>query len=520
MSERIVVDPVTRIEGHLKVEVEIAGGKIVDARSSGTMARGFEVLLEGRDPRDATYVTERICGVCAGSHGWVSSVALDNAYGVELPTGGRILRNLILGAMWLHDHPLHFYHLSALDYLDVLAVAGYQGHDPALNATRDKLVALVKAGDTSPLTPRYQPDEFSVKDPEIVTAAVAHYLKALEMQAKAKKMSAIFGGKQPHQSSIVVGGVTMMPNAQRLAEFRSMLLDQLDFVEKVYLPDVLAFGTGPLLPLAQLGVGGGRGNFLSYGVFPEDNKAGQNFLPAGVITNGQLAQVQPVDQRKVTEAVHHSWYAESIGTKHPWEGRTAYDLDKADAYSFIKAPRYDGQAMEVGALARMLVLKPPPLMQAITTYKIKVGAVARHAARAVETVLLARRMLVWIDELAAELGSGKGRIHDTAHWETPAEAQGIGMLEAPRGALGHWVKIADKKIKHYQIVVPTTWNCSPRDEKGQRGPVEEALIGTPVPDPKNPINVVRVIRSFDPCIACAVHVIEPRSNEILKFRIA
>ena len=520
MSQRIVVDPVTRIEGHLKFEVEISGGKVVDARSSGTMARGFEVLIEGRDPRDATYVTERICGVCAGSHGWCSSVALDQAYGVELPTAGRLLRNLILGAMWLHDHPLHFYHLSALDYIDVLAVAEYKGNDPALNAVRDKLVALVKAGDTAPLTPRYQPDEFSVKDPEIVTTAVAHYLKALEMQAKAKKMSAIFGGKQPHQSSIVVGGVTMFPNAQRLAEFKAMLLEQIDFIEKVYLPDVLAFGTGPLLPLAKLGVGGGGGSFLSYGVFPEDNQATRNFLPAGLILNGRLDQVQPVDQKKVTEAVRHSWYAESIGTKHPSEGKTIYDLEKKDAYSFIKAPRYDGHPMEVGALARMLVLKPPALMQAIATHGIKVGAVARHAARAIETALLARQMPKWVDQLAGELASGKGKIHDTAHWEAPSEAQGIGMLEAPRGALGHWVKIKNKKVEHYQIVVPTTWNCSPRDDKDVRGPVEEALIGTPVPDPKNPINIVRVIRSFDPCIACAVHLIEPRSNEILKFRIA
>lgn len=224
MAEKVVIDPVTRIEGHLRVEVEVENGVVVDARIGGTMARGFEVLLQGRDPRDATYVTERVCGVCAGSHGWTSSLTLDDAFGAQVPPAGRVLRNLIIGAMWLHDHPLHFYHLSALDYIDVMAVAEYRGSDPQLNAVKDRIVALVKAGDTAPLTPRYQPDEYSVRDPEVVTTAEAHYIKALEMQAKAKKMSAIFGGKQPHQSSIVVGGVTMQPSAERIAQFRSMLL--------------------------------------------------------------------------------------------------------------------------------------------------------------------------------------------------------------------------------------------------------------------------------------------------------
>ncbi len=516
---KITIDPITRIEGHLKIEVEIENGKIKDAWSSGTMARGFEVLIEGRDPRDAAYVTSRICGVCAGVHGWTAVQALEQAFGAECPDAGRIIRNLLNGALWLHDHPLHFYHLSALDYLDVMAVAKYQGKDPYVSAVKDKIVALVQANDTAPLTPRYKPDDFSVTDPEIVTTAVAHYVKALEMQAKAKKMSAILAGKQPHPATMVVGGVTMLPNAHRLAEFLTMLLEQIEFIEKVYLADVLAFGTGPLLPLAKLGVGGGRGNFLSYGVYDLDNKNQKRFLPAGVIMNGNLGSVQPVDQKKVTEAVKYSYYQETIGTKHPWESKTSYDLDKKGAYSFIKAPRYEGQAMEVGPLSRMLVLKPQPLMDAIQKYEIKVGAVARHAARAVETVLLAREMVKWVNELAGLIASGKAKIHDTAHWNPPAKGEGIGLLDAPRGALGHWVKIEDSKVKHYQIVVPTTWNASPRDEKGQRGPIEEALIGVPVPDPENPINVVRVVRSFDPCLACAVHLIEPQSNRILQFQV-
>jgi len=267
MAAKIIIDPVTRIEGHLKIEVEIENGKVSSARSIGTMYRGLEALLAGRDPRDATYVAERTCGVCAASHGWASSLALDQAFSAKVPAGGRIIRNLITSAMWLHDHPLHFYHLSALDYLDVMAVAQYQGKDPGLLAVKDKILKLVAAGDTAPLTPRYKPDEYSVSNPELVTTAVAHYLKALEMQAKAKKMSALFAGKQPHQSSIVVGGVTMLPSIQVVEQYRSMLLEQIDFIENVYLQDVLTFGTGPLLPLAQAGVGAGDLNYLSYGAF-------------------------------------------------------------------------------------------------------------------------------------------------------------------------------------------------------------------------------------------------------------
>ncbi|MDI3280813.1 MAG: nickel-dependent hydrogenase large subunit, partial [Bacillota bacterium] len=403
--------------------------------------------------------------------------------------------------------------------LDVTAVLNYRGRDPQLLAVKDKIAGLVQMKDTAPLTPRYEPDEFSVRDPEVVTTAVAHYLKALEMQAKAKNMSAIFAGKQPHQSSIVVGGVTMLPDANRIAEFRSRLLEQIDFIKNVYLPDVLYFGTGPLLPLARAGIGGGYGNFLAYGGFDLTADGSKKFFEPGVIFHGQIDQVQPLDPAKITEAVHYSWYAEEIGTRHPSEGEVKYDLEKPEAYSFLKAPRYDGEPMEVGPLARMLIKKPAPLMKIIAEYGIKPGVVARHAARAVETALLADAMLEWVDELADLFASGRGQIHDTAHWEPPKSSTGVGLTEAPRGALGHWIKVEDHKIARYQLVVPSTWNLGPRDEQGKRGPVEEALIGTPVPDPENPINVVRVIRSFDPCLACAVHLIEPKSNRVLKFRV-
>lgn len=515
---KIVIDPLTRIEGHLKVEVDVENGKVVQARVVGTMYRGIEMMLRGRDPRDATYVTERVCGVCAGSHGWASSLALDEAFGASVPAGGRIIRNLILGAMWLHDHPLHFYHLSALDYLDVMAVAQYQGKDPGLLAVKDKIVKLVAAGDTAPLTPRYQPDDFSVKDPELVTMAVAHYLKALEMQAKAKKMSALFAGKQPHQSSIVVGGVTMLPTIEVVEQYRSMLREQLDFIQNIYLQDVLTFGTGPLLPLAQAGIGGGSPNYLSFGGFARDNAGKDLFLKAGAIMDGNLAKILPIDEQKITEDVQYSWYKASANGKTPYTEDTIPDLDKKDAYTFVKAPRYDGKPMEVGPLARMLVMQPKGLMDIISKYNIKPGAVARHAARAYETLLLAHEMFNWLDTLEKEMGSNF-RIHDTEHWEAPEQGQGSSLIEAPRGALGHFVKIAGHKIENYQMVVPTTWNFSPKDDAGIPGPIEQALIGVPVPDLENPLNIVRVVRSYDPCLSCAIHLINPVTNDVQKFRV-
>jgi Ni,Fe-hydrogenase I large subunit len=515
---KIVVDPLTRIEGHLRIEVEVENGKISEAHVIGTMYRGIESMLRGRDPRDATYVTERVCGVCAGSHGWASSLALDQAFGANVPAGGRLIRNLIIGAMWLHDHPLHFYHLSALDYLDVMAVAQYQGKDPGLLAVKDKIVKLVAAGDTAPLTPRYKPDEFSVKDPELVTMAVAHYLKALEMQAKAKKMSALFAGKQPHQSSIIVGGVTMLPSIEVVEQFRSMLSEQLEFVEKTYLQDVLTFGTGPLLPLAQAGVGGGSPNYLSYGGFAQDDAGKDLFLKAGVIMDGNLSKILPVDEAKITEDVQYSWYKTSANGKTPYTEDTIPDIEKKDAYTFVKAPRYAGKPMEVGPLARMLVMQPKGLMDIISKYNIKPGAVARHAARAYETLLLAKEMFNWINTLEKEMGANF-RIHDTEHWEAPASGQGAGLTEAPRGSLGHFIKVADHKIENYQMVVPTTWNFSPRDDNSVPGPLEQALIGVPVPDLENPLNIVRVVRSYDPCLACAIHLIDPVTNDVQKFRI-
>jgi hydrogenase large subunit len=517
MGKRITIDPITRIEGHLKIEVEVENGKVKDAWSSGTMARGMEALLLGKDPRDASYVTSRFCGVCFSVHQMASARALDAAFGAQVPWGGTLLRNLVMGAEYLYDHLIHFYHLSALDYLDVMAIAKYTGKDPELNKVKDKVVGLVQRGDTFPLTPRYEPDEFSVSDPDIVISAVKHYLDALKMQIKAKNMGVIFGGRAPHYQSIVVGGFTQYPDINQVARFCSILDELATFVNEVYIPDVLAFGTGPLLPLAKAGVGGGHPNYLSYGAF-ELNEAGDKLLfKPGVIfgLNGGT-RIEPFDPDKVTESVRYSWYTEDT-PKHPYEGAQVFDLERSDAYSFVKAPRYKNVPMEVGPLARGLIDQDPTILGLVKNHGVKPGAVARHAARAIETKKIVEAMYLWCDELTAAMTKPGFKIHDTAHWEPPAEAEGAGFFEPPRGSLGHWIRIKDQKIANYQAVVPSTWYTSPRDDLGVRGQCEEALIGVPVPDPENPINVVRVIRSFDPCLACAIHLIDPKTNEIRKF---
>ncbi len=516
MGTRITIDPVTRIEGHLKIEVEIENGKVKDAWSSGTMARGLELLLLGKDPRDAPYVTSRICGVCYSVHQLCSSYALDDAFRADVPVGGTLLRNLMMGAEYIYDHVLHFYHLTALDYLDIMAIANYSGKDAALLSVKDKIVHLVKSKDTYPLTPRYKPDEYCVSDPDIVISAVKHYIDALSMQARARNMGAIFGGRQPHYQSIVVGGVTQLPDFNQVLKFKTMLDEQAKFVNDVYYPDVMAFGTGPLLPLATMGLGGGHYNYLSYGALDKNPPANDLLFPAGVIVNMDPAniQVQPFNQDKITESVKYAWYEET-NPLHPSRGKTEYNLDKEDAYTFVKAPRYDGHAMEVGPLARMLVAKNPDLL-GLVRKGVKPGAVARHACRAIETKLVVDACYRWIDQLLVEMTKPGFRIHDKNHWEIPNNGEGAGFYEPPRGALGHWINIKDKKIANYQAVVPTTWMASPRCEQKIRGQYEESLIGCPVPDPDNPINVVRIIRSFDPCLACAIHLIDPQTNEVKK----
>jgi hydrogenase large subunit len=517
MGKKITVDPITRIEGHLGITVEVEDGKVKDAWSSGTMARGFETLLKGRDPRDAPFVTSRFCGVCYSVHQMASIRCLDDAFGAKVPWGGTLLRNLAMGAEYIYDHVLHFYHLTALDYLDIMAVASYQGKDKELNAVKDKVVGLVQSKDTFPLTPRYKPDEWCVRDPEMVISAVKHYIDALSMQAKARNMGAIFGGRQPHYQSLVVGGCTQYPDVNMVAKFRTMLDEQAKFINEVYIPDVLAFGTGPLFPLAEMGLGGGHYNYMSYGGFEMDENGKEWLFPAGVIRglDPKDIKVDGLDPDDITESVKYGWYKDDK-PQHPYKGDQVFDLDKKDAYSFVKAPRYNGEPMEVGPLARMLVAKNPDVL-GLVKKGAKPGVVARHAARAIETKLLVDACYKWCDELLVAMTKPGFKIHDTANYEPPKTGEGAGYYEAPRGALGHWIKIKDQKIDNYQAIVPSTWNASPRCEKEYRGQYEEALIGAPVPDADNPINVARIIRSFDPCLACAIHLIDPKTNEIKKF---
>lgn len=527
MAQRIVVDPLTRIEGHLRIEAEIENGKVKDAWSAGTMARGWEVILKDRDPRDAPYVTSRVCGVCEGVHSIASAHALDHAFGASVPEAGRIMRNLFCAGLYMHDHFIHFYVLSALDYLDIMAIAEYKGSDPGLLAVKDKIVALVKKGDTAPFTPRYEPDEFCVNDPETVTTLVSHYIKAVELKAKSQKMLAYICGIQPHPNAIVGGGCTATPSREELLDFRALWEEQVKFVNEIYLPDVIAVGTGPLLPLATAGLGATGGNYLCYPMFPQDDPkspadyalGGSNYLVGGgTITGGETNAAQPVDFGQITEAVQYSWYnyPQGVSSLHPSEGITDFNVRKEGAYSFLKAPRYNSQPMEVGPLSRGLVNRYPALMDLINK-GAKAGVVARHFCRAVESKLVGEAGLAWVDRLI-ELATA-GPLLGMNDKPVPRTARGMGAWDAPRGALGHWIDIKDHRINNYQLVVPSTWNAGPRDEKGLKGPYEQSLIGAPVPDVDNPINIVRIIRSFDPCLACAVHLIDPETNDIKVCKI-
>jgi len=543
----IIVDPVTRIEGHLKAEVTtdtdpVSGKQVVtDAKVSGTMARGIEALLKGKDPRDAAYVTARICGVCFGAHAWTSCLAVEDANGAQIPEAARLLRNLIVGACWLHDHPLHFYHLSALDYLDLAVLTGYTGDDPALLQIQE----LIVNNDAGPLLPRYKPgdaDGFIISDLGVVAHCVTSYLTNLGMQIKAKKMSALFAGKQPHQSGIVVGGVTELPDKAKRDLFRSMLDEQIDHINNVYLADIVDLavgtppGTGPLYPAAASPHGVGHQNYLSYGGFPEAD--GSFMYPEGAIVDNKLVTSDRATiEAGLTEDITNSKYVDGTGG-HPSETEQEFNL--AGGHSFVKAPRFQGNPMEVGPLARMMVAINRPdhpayshpatqiLIDLVTTKGVQPGTVARHGARCLETLILCDRMKAWLDDLDDLVGDdadwGMGGhsttsvpIHDTAAWEPQANVQGWGMTEAPRGALAHWVKTdADAKIERYACIVPTTWNASPADAAGNKGPYEEALMS--LDGAATQLNICRVIRSFDPCIACAVHLIKP-DGDVEKFTL-
>ncbi len=503
MATTITIDPVTRIEGHLSIRTEIDNGKVVKAYSAGDMFRGFEVILKGRDPLDAQQIVQRICGMCPVAHGVASILAQDQAYACAVPDNGRLVRNLILGAEFIHSHITHFYHLSALDFIDIKAITKYAGGDPVLQDLRSWVegeLASNRITPAAPFLPRYEGSY--LQNAELNIAALRHYLDALDMRKLAQRMAVLFCGKLPHAASLVPGGVTENVTTRQIAAYSSMLNELRRFIDRVYLPDVVAVaGAFP----DYFTIGRGCGNFLAYGVFPESTDGKQLFLPGCTLKADKPASFDP---SLITEDVASSRFSSPSGL-HPSQGLTVADPEKKDAYSWIKAPRYQGVPMEVGPLARVLVAYKAGhaeitklVNDLLAKTKVKpeqlVSVLGRHAARAIECKAVADRCSVWLDQLKADEPA-------CAPFTIPQAGTGVGLTEAPRGALGHWIEIAGGKIERYQCVVPTTWNCSPRDAAGVAGPVEQALEGTPVADPNQPLEAARVVRSFDPCSACAVH---------------
>jgi len=466
VATTITIDPVTRIEGHLRLDVTVdtVGGEeqVVDARSSGTMFRGFEIILAGRDPRDAAQYTQRICGVCPVSHAMASCLNLDAAFGVTPPDNGRILRNLVLGANFIQSHVLHFYHLSALDFIDTTGLL-----------------------DASPWTPRYVTPDMATGS--VASTLVNNYVAALHLRRKAHQMGAIFAGKLPCIGSFVVGGCTETVTAEKVADFRSLLAELRAFIDNVYLQDVSTVSS--LFP-AYFQLGGGNGNLLAFGAFDLDAGGTSKFFPGGRITDGIPGTVDPAG---IIEYIKYAWYTDASGTHNPAQGVTVPDAEKPAAYSWLKAPRYADKAHELGPLARMWVNNQ---------YTNGVSALDRIAARALETKLIADAMDGWLDQLTPG-----APVYSPS--TIPQQATSMGLTEAPRGALGHWMDVDNSVISRYQVITPTNWNASPRDNLEQPGPIEEALVGTPVVDLAQPVEILRVVHSFDPCLACAVHMVRP-----------
>ncbi|MCP4975579.1 MAG: nickel-dependent hydrogenase large subunit [Maribacter sp.] len=565
MAERIVVDPITRIEGHLRIEAEIKDGKIVDAFSSSTMVRGIENVVKGRDPRDVWAFAQRTCGVCTTVHALTSVRAVEDALGIAVPQNAELVRNIMEGALYMHDHAVHFYHLHALDWVDVVnalkadpkktseiaqSISNWPKSSPGYFSDIQKRVQkFVDSGQLGIFANGYWGHPQMKLPAEVNLLGVAHYLEALEWQKEIVKVHTIFGGKNPHPNYLVGGMACAINsespgglNAERLAYVGKLLQEGKNFIEQVYIPDLLAIAS---FYKDWGAIGKGFGNYMSYGDFPTNGYADiSNFkFPQGVILNRDLSKVQDVDHRNgdIEEFINNSWYDYSEGNevgKHPWEGETninysgpkpPYDhLDVQQKYSFIKTPRWRGKPMEVGPLARLLVGYgrgnkeiQDGVNGALKHLDVPVEALfstlGRTAARGIETQLVANWTMEFYDSLMNNIKNGDERMANMDSWEPkswPQECKGVGFMEAPRGALAHWIKIKDGKTENYQQVVPSTWNASPRDPKGQRSAYESTLIGTPVADPELPLEIIRTIHSFDPCIACAVHLYDEHGNHI------
>ncbi len=579
MNKRIVVDPITRIEGHLRIEAETAAdGSITGAWSSGTMVRGIELILKGRDPREAWAFAQRICGVCTLVHGIASVRAVEDALKWRIPANAQLIRNLMIAAQHVHDHVMHFYHLHALDWVDVVSalkadpkatsqlaqsISGYAKSSPGYFAdTQKRVKQFVESGQLGIFAGGFWGHPEYKLPPEANLMAVAHYLDALAWQRDVIKLHAIFGGKNPHPNFLVggspspisagpgsTGAAATTVNIATLGDVRSIIKSMQAFVDQVYLPDTLAIAGFYKDWFAR---GEGLGNFLTVGDFPSlgrDDPA-SNFIPSGVILGRDLKNIQPVDLRdpeQVQEFVAHSWYDYAGGKTqglHPHQGETKLNytgpkppyeqLDVASSYSWLKSPRWRGKAMEVGPLARLAMLyakghEPTKALadHALRTLDLPLTAIfstlGRTAARTIESKVFADQMIVWLDNLVANIKAGDSSVHNAALWEPstwPAEAKGVGFMEAPRGALAHYVVIKNGLIDNYQAVVPSTWNAGPRDAAGQPGAYEAALMDRHhLHDPKQPLEIQRTVHSFDPCIACAVHVVDPQGEELMRIQV-
>lgn len=525
---RVVVDPISRIEGHLKIETEVNGGKVTDAWATGTLFRGFELILKGRDPRDAFHITQRICGVCPTSHGHTSSMSIEDTCDVKLTENARLARNLVEGSQFVHSHILWFYHLTAVDFVDVVNALKAKPKDKGLKAVQDKLKSLADSNQLGPFANGYWGHPAYKLPPEVNLLAVSHYIEALDMQAEASNISAILGGIMPMTKSTPPGGFTAQPSLESLIHLKNKIQTIKAWVENVYLTDVLAIAPF-YLDAAKLGKG--PGNYLAWGVFDDKSfDPKDRLLPRGAILDSDLTKVIDPDTNKITEFIDHSWYDGQA--KNPADGITEPNFTKYDTngkYSWSKAPRLDGKPMEVGALSRVLVayisgrkevkdLVDTALKELGVAGKPEVllSVLGRIAARVIETKVIIDKMEEWATEMFDNFSNGK---NETFTKFDIKDGKGVGLWEAPRGALAHWNNISGGKLKNYQCVVPTTWNISPRDDKDVRGPIEEALVGTPVADPKKPLEILRVVHSFDPCLACAVHVIDAEKEEIYKFKV-
>jgi hydrogenase large subunit len=516
---KIVIDPVTRVEGHLKVEAVVEGGKVKEAKSSGMLFRGLELIMRGRDPRDAQRIAQRVCGVCPTSHSIAATLNLDSAFGIadKIPDNGRIMRNLILGAAHIADHILHFYHLVALDYVDVARIAKYEGNNTVLNSIKD----FISRGELGPFVPRYEGD-YRLPD-DINEQAVAHYVMAFDMRRKGQEMLAMFGGKMPHNMGIMPGGVTSTPTVDSMASFLWRLKELQEFVDNVYIPDVVAVAQAYS---DYFEIGHGCGNLLAYGSYELDGKEAdltkrkRFFRPGTTSANLEFGQFDPT---KITEEVRHSWYADSISGRHPSQGDVVPDEQKKGAYSWLKSPRYGKKVFEVGPLARIMVnyaggnpavksLVDSTLSQAGLKPKDMFSVMGRNLARALETKLIADAMPDWI----LQLKPGEPAY---ISYKLPEQSSGVGLVGAARGALGHWIEIKEGKIANYQVITPSTWNISPRDDNDQPGPLEQALTGTKIKDEANPFEIVRIVRAFDPCLACSIHLVSPRGHDLRRFRV-